>query len=144
MPGQHTSSHRKAERLAQVGVVVHVLELREAENYVPNRVLRHPGRFGDGLLKAELLLRLTPEQRGHFDMKNGFGPASRPVPVEQAILFGRLDPATLTGLRGGFGKDLLRRMADGCPELTEQDFTSLGAEVAAELRSLLATVTSVI
>ena len=144
LPGQQTISHRKAERLAQIGVVVHVLELREAENYVPHRVLRRPGRFGDGAQKADLLLRLTPEQRGHFDMKNGFGPASRPVPVEQAILFGRLDPTTLTGLRGGFGKDLLRRMADGCADLTERDFAALGAEVAAELRTLLATVTSVI
>lgn len=146
VPGQRTGSHRKAERLASVGVVVHVLELREAENYVPNRVLELPDRTGERARKVHLLRRLTPEQRGHFDMKNGFGPAHGPpaVPVEQVILFGQLDPSTLMGLRGGFGRDLLRRFAEAGAQLTEADFASLGAGVATELRSLLATLTSVI
>lgn len=141
LPGQRTGSHRKAEQLVRAGVAVHVLELREAENYVPTRVLGLPSRSGDHSRKARLLGRLSPEQRGHYDMKRGFGSA---VPVEQAILFGRLDSGTVIGLRGGFGKDLLRRLADVCADLTERDFASLGPEVATELRTLLATFTSVI
>ncbi|HEX5496812.1 MAG TPA: hypothetical protein VFX70_19795 [Mycobacteriales bacterium] len=146
VPGQHTDSHRKAERLARAGVVVHVLELREAENYLPDRVLGRPNRSGGCARKVRLLARLTPEQRGHFDMKNGFGPPQHPpaFPIEQVILFGQLDSGTLVGLRGGFGRDLLRRLAGACAELTEEDFASVGPDVAGELRSLLATLTSVI
>lgn len=146
VPGQRTDSHRKAERLARAGVAVHVLELREAENYVPDRVLGLDDRSGGCAGKVRLLARLTPEQRGHFDMKNGFGPPQHPpaFPVEQVILFGRLDSRTLVGLRGGFGRDLLRRMAGACAELSEGDFATLGEGVATELRSLLTTLTSVV
>src|SRR5262249_13891263 len=47
VPGQRTNSHEKADRLRLLGVLVHVLELREAENYVPNRILRTIGRPRD-------------------------------------------------------------------------------------------------
>jgi hypothetical protein len=146
VPGQHTNSHEKAERLRLLGVLVHVLELREAENYVPNRVLQAIGRPRDASRKLDLLKRLTQHQRGYYDMKIGFGPVNGPptLPGEQAGLFADLDADALLGLRGGFGRDLLKRMEDDSGHLTERDFASLGADVLAELRALLSTVISVI
>ncbi|HET8681919.1 MAG TPA: hypothetical protein VFM54_08605 [Micromonosporaceae bacterium] len=146
VPGQHTRSHMKADELRTLGVLVHVLELREAENYVPNRVLRAIGRPHEASRKLGLVKRLTPQQRGHFDMKTGFGPPGGPpvVPSEQAALFGDLEEDVRLGLRGGFGKDLLRRMEDAGGHLTEQDVAGLGADVLVELRALLVTIASVI
>jgi len=146
VPGQRTNAHEKADRLRLLGVLVHVLELREAENYVPNRILRAVGRPRDASRKLDLLKRLTQQQRGHYDMKIGFGPvnSSPNVPDEQAGLFGDLDAEVLLGLRGGFGRDLLKRLEDDGGRLTERDFAGLGADVLAELRALLSALISVI
>lgn len=145
-PGQRTNAHEKADRLRLLGVLVHVLELREAENYVPNGILRAVGRPRDASRKLDLLKRLTQHQRGHYDMKIGFGPVKGPplVPDEQAALFGSLDMEVLLGLRGGFGRDLLKRMEDDGGHLTERDFAGLGLDVLAELRALLSTLANVI
>jgi hypothetical protein len=144
IPRQRTPNHDKAERLHKAGVVVHVLALREAENYVPHRVLKEVGRVSDASRKLALLRQLTPEQRGHLDMKVGFGRADQPptIHAEQAELFGPLEQQVLLGLRGGFGKDLLKRMEQNKATLTEQDFVSLGPEVAADLRALLVALAS--
>jgi hypothetical protein len=85
LPGERTRAHDKAERLRERGVAVWVLTLREAENYVPNRVLGSIGRPSEASRKLNLLKRLTPEQRGHFDMKAGFGVPDRPPNVHPSV-----------------------------------------------------------
>jgi hypothetical protein len=146
VPGQRTAAHDKADRLRMLGIAVHVLEFREAENYVPNRVLRGVGRAREASRRLELLRQLTLRQRAYLDMKVGFGPVNQPPRVHpaQQDLFRDVHQQVLIGLRGGFGNDLLRQMADTSESLTEQDFASLGDGVAAELRSMLLTVSSVI
>lgn len=129
----------RADRLARVGVVVHVLALREAENYVPNRVLQSIGRPRDASRKLDLLKKLKLQQRGYFDMKNGFefSGGSPKIATAQLTLFDGLDQRVAVGLCGGFGKDLLKRMENARDNLTERDFASLGADVVAELCTLL-------
>lgn len=101
LPGQRTPAHDKADRLSRIGIVVHVLELREAENYVPNRVLQTVGRPGAASRKLDLLKQLTSEQRGHFNMKEGFGPDNRPPAIrpEQRTLYAGVSQRVLNGLR---------------------------------------------
>lgn len=145
-PGQETQKDVDAARMMAVGVVVHVLELREAENYVPNRVLGMAGDPRDASRKLTLLERLTPEQRGYFDIKHGFGPVSRPPQIrqEQQALFHGVDREVLLGLRGGFGENLLTLMESISNGLTESDFSFLGEPCTTELRTLLAKLVEVI
>jgi hypothetical protein len=143
-PSRRTRAHDKADRLAKSGIVVHVLELREAENYVPNRVLAATGK--GAIRRLQLLRHLTPAQRGHFDMKEGFGPANGPPVVrpEQLALYADVDQRVLNGLRGGLGRDLLQQMETMSESLHERDFASLGTDVPDELRRMLDSLTSVI
>jgi hypothetical protein len=151
-PEHRTECHIIAEKLTSLDVPTHVLTLREVENYVPNRILAglSPRKVSRGVLAA--LRTLTPQQRGHFDMKEGFGPINQPPVVKpfQQELYRDLPNQTRRALRGGFGKDLIQQMsrqlsAPGA-RLTEADFGSLGegTEVVDELRSLLELVESVI
>lgn len=146
VPGEPTRAHAKADDLQQHGVVVHVLELREAENYVPFRVLHSVGKAGAASRRLDALKLLTPQQRGHIDMKTGFGPPTDPpiVPGRQKRLFDGVPMQVLLRLRGGFGKDLLKRMEAMRDRLHERDFTQLGEDVAEELRRMLATLARVI
>jgi hypothetical protein len=146
VPAQRTAAHDKADRLRRAGVLVHVLELREAENYVPNRVLHRIGRPREASRKLDLLSRLAPNQRGYLDMKSGFGPGDRPptVPAEQRALYADLDRRVLLGLRGGFGRDLLQRLEAMSDGLSERDFHPLGPDIVPELRRMLATIVGVI
>lgn len=146
IPGQKTSAYEKADQLTRVGIVVHVLELREAENYVPNRVLITVGRQRDASRRLDSLKKLTLQQRGYLDIKKGFGPTNS-APVirdEQADFFRDLDQDVLVALRGGFGMDLLKRLEEAKERLTERDFASLGEDAIADLRALLAKLVSVI
>jgi hypothetical protein len=143
VPGTHTGCHTKANALAADAIVVHVLELREAENYVPNKVLASCGKPSHAARKLGLLKRLTPQQRGHFAMKKGFGPACV-VPPEQAELFADLDSEILIGLRDGFGNDLLHRLSAMSSQLTERDFAAQGIDVDAEIRRFLGKIATVI
>lgn len=143
VPGARTASHTKADSLVGLGIVVHVLELREAENYVPNKVLARCGRPREASSKLELLKRLSPEQRGYFDMKDGFKRADA-VPSAQSGLFSGLDDRILRGLGHGFGTDLLHRLSGMKEDLTEHDFAALGTDVVPEIRRLLCAIASVI
>ncbi|GAB3156791.1 hypothetical protein GCM10027290_55440 [Micromonospora sonneratiae] len=142
IPRQRTGSHDKADALASIDVAVHVLDRREAENYVPYRVLARVGRLGEASQRLRLLKQLTPEQRDHYDMKHGFRKAGDPPAVlpAQRSLFHGLDGKLRAGLHTGFGTDLLERMHAGRDGLTEHDFAQLGDGVVAELRMLLATI----
>lgn len=142
IPGQRTGNHDSADQLATANVAVHVLVRREAENYVPHRVLARIGRQREASRKLTLLKRLTPQQRAHIDMKYGFGKAKPAEVATQQELFGSLDPVVRRALYDGFGKNLLERFAEHREQLTEDDFTALGDEVVAELRRLLDLIAS--
>jgi len=108
-PQERTRAHEKADDLRNSGILVHVLELREAENYVPNRVLSVAiARPRDARRKLECVKRLSPTQRGHYDMKIGFRQKNGTVAVhsEQKELFDGLDGGTVRALGDGFGRDL--------------------------------------
>ncbi|MFC6020413.1 hypothetical protein ACFP2T_30115 [Plantactinospora solaniradicis] len=142
IPRQRTGSHDKADRLVGLRVAVHVLARREAENYVPYRVLAGVGRPADASARLRWFKQLTPEQRGHYDMKHGFSKVHKSTTATNAFqeLFPDLDQRTRSGLHDGFGTDLLERMHTHRDGLTEHDFAQLGADVVAELRALLATI----
>lgn len=146
IPGQRTDKHKKAERLREAGIVTHVLELREAENYVPTRILRAVSRRPADFQRVGLFLRMTPAQRGYFDMKKGFGPPNGPprISARQRSLYAGLDPAVLLGLRGGFGDNLLAGMSYHGGQLTQHDFEQLGDDVLDDLCSLLTKITDII
>jgi len=144
LPDQRTAVHVKADDLVKQGIVVHVLERREAENYTPYRVLAAIGRRPAATQKVAMLRRMSPAQRGFFDMKNGFGPTSGPpvVSPEQSALYQGVPHYVLSGLRGGFGKDILRRMENHT--LSEHDFASLGEGVLVELKRLLTALNALV
>lgn len=146
-PDERTPNHDKRDRLSLAGIAAHVLRLREAENYVPNRVLAGTGRHGQAAAqKLKLLKQLTPDQRGYYDMKHGFGPTAKDpvIPTSQQELYTSLQLPTLRGLRCGFGNDLLQRLERASTSLTENDFAGIGDTVVAELRGLMTTLDSVI
>ena len=142
IPRQRTGSHDKADKLTKMKVAVHVLDRREAENYVPYRVLAQAGRRPVASRRLAFLKRLTQDQREHFDMKHGFKKVRPAVQAAQRDLFDALDLDVRLGLHDGFGQDLLQRMHNDRERLTEHDFAQLGDEVVAELRALLATLAS--
>ncbi|MDG6105164.1 hypothetical protein Daura_33770 [Dactylosporangium aurantiacum] len=146
VPGQRTANHDKAQALEQEGVAVHVLARREAENYVPLKVLRlTPHLPQEVIQRLDLLDSLSAEQRAHFDMKNGFGDPARPPRLDQRqhALYSNLSWQTKLALRGRLN-GLLSSLARHCEHLTEDDFAQLGSEVPAELRALLAKIESVV
>ena len=145
-PGSKTSNHDKADRLQDLGITVHVLRLREAENYVPNRILSGIGKPTDASAKLESLKRLNADQRGYYDMKHGFGPKSEPpkVRAEQAGLFAGVNVSDLIRLREGFGRKVLLAFYENRKRLKPADFSGIGAEVEQELRGFLAKVNRII
>ncbi|GID27560.1 hypothetical protein [Paractinoplanes brasiliensis] len=146
LPGANTPIHAKADEFRAVGVAVHVLALREAENYLPYRVLASCGDPSVTSATLTALKQLTPDQRDHFDIKHGFGPRNKPprIRTEQHALFRDLDPQIRNKLRGGFGEDLLPRLEEHSKTLNIADFGALGAHVEVDLRALLSTIESVI
>lgn len=139
-------AHDKAERLGKSGATVHVPEWREAENYVPTKALMQGGNYRAAARKVRLLQQLTPDQRGHFDMKKGFGPPDQPPVIHQAqvSLYRNISLEARTGLRGGFGNRLLQHLYEIADSLGEKDFAALGSEAPRELRRMLQSVSSVI
>jgi hypothetical protein len=143
LPRQQMKAHGHADKLAKDGIITHVLEFREAENYVPNQVLsRIRGRPGNISQRITYLKRLNREQRAYFDMKKGF--SGERIRTEQASLYADLRRDVIHGLREGFGDDLLPLLERESYALTERDFTALGNDVVGELHGLLAMLASVI
>ncbi|MDG4791838.1 hypothetical protein O7626_39170 [Micromonospora sp. WMMD1102] len=142
IPRQRTGSHDKARTLKELDIGVHVLVRREAENYVPDKVLAGVGKLAEASARLDRLKQLTPEQRGHYDMKHGFTKIHKSPDATRAHaeLFPDLDHRTRSALHDGFGSDLLSRMHTCREALTEHDFAQLGPDVVAELRALLATI----
>lgn len=137
------------EQLHKIDITVHVLLLREAENYVPHKVIAGSAHRHRTLSKKLAYLRwLSVEQRGHFDMKHGFKKGlDRKAPrvairPEQAGLFHGLPREVRLGLHDGFGEDLLKELHKHREALCERDFDHLGTEAVADLRAMLDKITS--
>lgn len=136
-PDEQSKHEAAAEDLRRKGIKVHVLRLREAENYIPDKCLRELPSQRPAATTVNALLRLTKEQRGHYDMKRGFKKGK--VCKEQKALFGGLAPEVLRDLTGGFGPKTISCLIDHAHLLSEEDFrVDVGEDVPDELRSLLA------
>ncbi|MFG2622315.1 hypothetical protein ACGFXC_32315 [Streptomyces sp. NPDC048507] len=146
IPGQRTGSHVKADHLQGLGVRVHVLTLREAENYAPTRILAIVGQRAETYRRIGHLKKLSPEQRGHYDMKSGFRSAGGKgsVPAAQEVLYRDVGEATVRGLGEGFGKGILKAMREHAGSLTVEDFDKIGPGVADELEMLMKVILEVI
>lgn len=146
-PQERTKAHEKADDLQKLGILVHVLELREAENYVPNHVLSAAtDRRREAQRKLKYVKRLSLTQRGHYDMKNGFRQKDGTFAIhsDQRRLFDGVDEEIVRALREGFGRGLLLILERQCGSLTEEDFSKLGPGVVAELHELLAKISRVV
>ncbi|MBB2913623.1 hypothetical protein FHS43_004932 [Streptosporangium becharense] len=148
-PGETTKCHRLAERLEPLGIAVHILNLREAENYIPSEVLRGALRPREASRLLDQLTQLTPEQRGHFDMKHGFPKAREDglrVPPGHQNLYDGVPDRVIDKLRTGFGTKLTelleREAASG--KLTAEHFEDLGKGVVEELHAILTMLRKII
>lgn len=149
LPGTRFEHEEHAEELRREKVTVHVLLLREAENYVPHKVIAASGRrYRVVSRKLGHLRKLSVEQRGHFDMKHGFreglrrGAPHLAFRPEQADLFHGIPPEVRLGLDDGFGQDLLKHLFTHRAALCERDFDHLGPAAVADLRAMLDAITS--
>ncbi|GAA2209989.1 hypothetical protein GCM10009850_054480 [Nonomuraea monospora] len=150
MPGERSKHEAAVTELRALGISGHVLDFREAENYLPNRVLaatiEPPERLTE---KIRHLKTLTSPQRAHFDIINGFWDRKNfcaAIPAAQQDLYGDLAESVRVGLRHGFGHGLtlvLHREAEA-GNVKETDFAALGPTVAEELKTLLALVREII
>lgn len=145
-PGENAPSHTKANEMRAAGILVHVLELREAENYVPNRILALTGKHAVMSTKLKHLKKLDSDQRGYFDMKKGFAvknsdPAIKPT---QQALYAGISPAVVVALGEGFGMNILECLHKYRAGLKIEDFDRIGAGVAQEIETLLSVIESVV
>ncbi|MDX3107439.1 hypothetical protein [Nonomuraea angiospora] len=137
-PGTPEKNAHRIQELRMLGIKIHVLTLREAENYIPNRVLRAVKPYRESSVRLSHLRELTLDQRGHYDMKHGFK-KTRGIPEQQQQLFAGAPPDALNGLDQGFGQALLQVFESMADRLTEADFArDVGEAVPDELRGLVA------
>jgi hypothetical protein len=136
VPASSEKAHALAERLRGHDILVHVLEFREAENYIPNRVLHTLKPYHLIHPRIDALKRLSHEQRGHFDMKRGFDRTSG-VPDSQKVLFAGVPSQVIAMLGQGFGSNVIEELGERADALGEADFAGLGPDVCRELRSIL-------
>ncbi|MFI6540840.1 hypothetical protein ACIBHY_50860 [Nonomuraea sp. NPDC050547] len=137
-PGTPEKNAHRVQELRALGIKIHVLALREAENYVPNKTLRAVRPHRESSVRLGHLRRLTPDQRGYFDMKHGFK-KTQGVPEQQQQLFADAASDVLDGLSEGFGQDLLKVFESTADRLTEADLArDVGEAVPGELRGLVA------
>jgi hypothetical protein len=142
MPGTPEKNASRIERVRQCGVLVHVLTLREAENYLPNRLFQALKPYRESPSKIALLKRLTPAQRGYFDMKKGF---PKGIPDSQATLYAGVPDRVVRGLRSGFGDNVIKLFEVHLSQpLTDRDFDGLGPGVSQELRSIVALLRKIV
>ncbi|MEU4541436.1 hypothetical protein AB0G15_42060 [Streptosporangium sp. NPDC023825] len=151
VPGSTSKHEKTADGLRDLGVPGHVLVFREAENYVPNKILAAVS----GLTRAELAKRiahlkdLTPDQRAYFDFKTGFWNKKKcclEISPEQQELYESLSERMVQGLGAGFGEKLSRLLEREAKagNLQESDFAALGSGVCEELRGLLALLREIV
>lgn len=146
-PGDRTKNHDAAEALREEGASVHVLERREAENYIPPRAIHYGGlRIGKFNRQRDLsralsaLKQLGTDQYSHYDFKKGFKAKSfmsvEPIP-EQVALFSDLNSRTMRTLGQGFGDRILACVVEYQEVLSTEDFNRLGPGVTMEIEAIL-------
>jgi hypothetical protein len=149
-PSDLPTRHETILDLVRRSLPVHVLIFREAENYVPNKVLIKKYRYRpEAARKIAVLKTLTSAQRGYFDMKKGFKSPHgdhAEVPARQKELYAGLSGHDVTKLKHGFGSNLTETLEEHARDgkVTAEDFAKLGSGVREELRSLLNLVISLI
>ncbi|MCL9794283.1 hypothetical protein [Frankia sp. AgKG'84/4] len=146
VPSARTSQHDHAGEISAHGIAIHVLEFREAENYIPPAALSRVMDGGHHSVVAAAVARLTSDQRGVFDMKAGFFDSRKKriiIRDEQLPLFGTLSAADLQELGRGFGPKVMNCLS-GPPPLGIADFADLGPDVQPELERLLAMIDEVL
>lgn len=137
-PGTAEKNAHHIAKLRALGLRLHVLTLREAENYVPNKVLHAVKPVRTSSTRLGHLKKFDHAQRGHFDMKHGFRKTNG-VPTQQRELYAQVDSRTIDGLENGFGQSLLPAFESMADRLTEADLArDVGEAVPDELRALLA------
>ncbi|WP_328608059.1 hypothetical protein OG943_02705 [Amycolatopsis sp. NBC_00345] len=146
-PEQQTKSHKKAQRLAELGIKVHVLEMREAENYVPNQILALCGASRTkSSRKITHLKKLTKEQRAYFDMKHGFGPEDQPARIheKQIDLYLGLSEQTKNALCGGFGNSILKTFNEHSRTISSKVYDGMTINSVKEVKELLSAIQSIL
>jgi hypothetical protein len=115
-PGEHTKTVEQITACSvEHGVTAIILNKREIENYLPHDALWDKSGKRD---VCAPLLRLTPGQRDHYDMKKGFRVDKKTrtplIPAAQLTLFSGVRPRKLLhDLIGGFGDKVWRSFASG-------------------------------
>lgn len=140
-PDHEGPNREKARKLHDKQIPAYVLLRREAENYAPDRVLETVGHKRRAAKRVALMARLHPHQRGHLDIKKGL---PRQIAPEQQAIYAALDEDLREGLSGGFGDGVLKRMHEMREQLCEADFEAMDADAAADLRTLLTLIDSLI
>lgn len=139
-PGERTATVEKVEDACRGhGVPFAVLRKRKIENYLPASILnRLSGTQRRRVFQA--LLHLSPDQRDHYEMKNGFRPDERGravVPLEQQTLFRGVRAPVLRDLCGGFGRRIAEEFRDQRDEFTGEDVRQVCASDRHELDRIL-------
>ncbi|WP_335986120.1 hypothetical protein [Glycomyces sp. MUSA5-2] len=138
VPGSESKHEKKARELRKAGVKVHVLLLREAENYVPNRVfVAIPRQRGRETTHLDSLKTLSHAQRGHLDMKNGLK-STGDTASYQRELYEDLPDFHRRRLVGGFGDRILHYFEDFVRSVSAEDIMkNAGPEALEDLRDML-------
>jgi hypothetical protein len=129
--------------------LVHLLEKRAIESYLPHTVLR---RFDSSALfkeKVDSLFRMTAEQRRHYHMKAGFRLKDNPSPTKaeyqaspdvqagEKALFASVPCADWNQLSGGFGKRLSSIFTEVEFRPNADDNRSVDPDARAEIATIL-------
>jgi hypothetical protein len=139
-PDHESDTLKSADKTRAIPIEVHVLTFREAENYVPDKVLRQVGKSTESAVKVAALARLPRQHRRHVDIKNGFKKGFQPP--HQRTAFGAVPNDVLNDLKPGFGGTVLRTLFEMRLDLCEDDFVAMDPEAADDLRKLLALIDS--
>lgn len=136
VPGEvRASAERVREHCTARKIPFWILSKREIENYLPDKILAN---ISNRQSVWEAVSKLSPSQRDHYPMKEGFkshGNGAR-VPEDQRALFDGLPDDVLKGLVGGFGDDVAAHFATS-GDLTAAEFERRCSSNPTELKQLI-------
>lgn len=146
-PGHQTSAHSTQSRMKALGLSCLVLKHREIENYIPNRALATLRPYSKFSKRIGALKALSPEQRSHFDMKNGLcrrSPNFARMPQNHQDLYANASVSALAALEEGFGGDVIRCLASAAESLAPIDFETLSPVAGDDIQGVLHLLRSLI